>query len=82
MPLKPEDLDDARKMLRAAGHDATAFSFKHVAHPRLGCATGPPLAEVTVTDPASGKARTYPLGGTTKWLARFSRDVAEDFFRA
>jgi hypothetical protein len=79
MPLHPDELEDAREALRAAGRDVDAFSFRYVAYPRLGCASGPPLADVIVTDATSGRSRTYPTAARPDWVARFSEDVAGGF---
>jgi hypothetical protein len=79
MPLHPDELEDARAALRTAGCDVNAFSFRYVAYPRLGCASGPPLADVIVTDATSGRSRTYSTAARPSWVARFREDVASEF---
>ncbi len=75
-PLEPEDLEDAQEAIRAARADAAAFTFKYVAYPRLGCATGDPMAEVIATNTATGKARMYSVvGRRASWTAEFAEDL-------
>jgi hypothetical protein len=76
MPLDPDERDDARAALRRAGRDPGTFSFEFVPYPRLGCATGPPLADIVVTDAATGIRRIYTLRPGSDWKAEFAADVA------
>lgn len=76
MPLDPDERDDARAALHAAGRDDSTFTFEFVPLPRLGCATGPPLADVVVTDTATGVRRIYTLRPGSDWNGEFAADLA------
>jgi hypothetical protein len=76
MPLDPHERDDARAALRHAGLDDRTFTFEFVPYPRLGCAAGPPLADIVVTDGATGIRRIYTLRPGSDWKGAFAADVA------
>ena len=74
--LSIDALEDAHAALRTAGREAGEFTFVYVPYPRLGCGAGPPVADVIVTNTATGVRHIYPAGPTSNWLARFSEHVA------
>jgi hypothetical protein len=67
VPINAADLDDAREALRCAGRDDAEFTFEYVPYPRLGCASGPPIAEVIVTNLGTGVTRIYAAGRRPEW---------------
>lgn len=77
MPLAAESLEDALEMLRAAGDDGSTFRFEYVAYPRLGCGAGPPVADVVVTNTATGIRQVYAAGLGSRWQTAFGEHVAQ-----
>ncbi len=73
--LAQHELAEALDTLIAADRDESVFTFDYVPYPRLGCGAGPPVADVVVTNTATGVSHTYPAGPRSDWLARFEAHV-------
>lgn len=77
MPLPADSIENALEILRAAGSDASGFTFEYVAYPRLGCGSGPPPADVVVTNTVTGIRQSYAVRPGSNWLAAFGAHVAQ-----